>query len=89
MGCDSLDLEIAGITLKQCNEEFRDIYDAIKDRDPNMSLSVLKKVKSSTAWVFHRDEREKSTQRLSRARATLPLAISTLYGYISDSMNLV
>ncbi|KAF2100603.1 hypothetical protein NA57DRAFT_74205 [Rhizodiscina lignyota] len=70
---DELNLEIVGATLKQCNAEFSDIYDAIKDKEVKQSLSFLKRLGSSSSWVFDEDEREKSTQRLNRARQTLLL----------------
>lgn len=81
---EEINLELVGVTLKQCNVELRDIYDAVSDKDAKLSLSFLKKMKSSSSWVLDSDEREKSTQRLSRARDTLALAISTSLGYANN-----
>jgi hypothetical protein len=78
---DEVNLEIIGVTLKQCNAEFWDIYDTIKDKKANQSLSVLRKLGSSSSWVFDTDERERSIRRLGQARETLILAISTISGY--------
>lgn len=81
---DALTLEIVEITLKQTETEFQDIYDAIKKQDGKLSYSILKKLGSSSAWVFDRDEREKSTQRITRARANLETALSSMHGYVHD-----
>ncbi|KAL9096699.1 MAG: hypothetical protein Q9165_001187 [Trypethelium subeluteriae] len=78
---DELNLELVGVTLKQCNAELWDIYDAIKDKDAKQSLSFLRRLGSSSSWVFDRDERVKSTERLNRARDTLTVAISTSLGH--------
>jgi hypothetical protein len=79
---DALTLEIVEITLKQCESEFRDIHDAIKTQEEKLSLSTLRKLGSSASWVFDSDERDKSTQRLSRARAALEMALSSINRYV-------
>lgn len=78
---DDVNLDIVGVTLEQCNVEFRDIYDTIKDKNPHQYHSIFRKFKDSSSWVFDADERERSTQRLSRARETLALAMSTISRY--------
>ncbi|KAF2816868.1 uncharacterized protein BDZ99DRAFT_469952 [Mytilinidion resinicola] len=75
---DGIKLKIIEMTLKQCEAEFRDIYDAIKTQDEKLSLSTLKKLGSSSSWVFDCDERERSTKRLSRARESLTIAFSSV-----------
>jgi hypothetical protein len=81
---DALTLEIVEITLKQCETEFQDIHDAIKIQDEKLSYSMLKKLGSSSAWVFNSDERDKSTQRLSRARANLETALHSTQEYAHE-----
>ena len=75
---DAITLEIVEITLKQCESEFRDIHDAIRTQRKGLSLPILRKLGSSSCWVFDSGERDKSTQRLSRARAALEMALSTI-----------
>ncbi|KAF2971992.1 hypothetical protein GQX73_g1638 [Xylaria multiplex] len=89
---DELNLELVGVTLKQCNAELWDIYDAVKDKDAKQSLSFLTRLGSSSSWVFNKEERVKSTERLNRARDTLTVVISTSLGrqniVIRDEMHL-
>lgn len=77
---DELHLDLVGVTLKQCNAELWDIYDAVKEKDSKQRLPLSKRLGSSSSWVLDRDERIKSTERLSRARDTL--AIQTSLGYV-------
>jgi hypothetical protein len=49
-----------------------------------LSYSMLKKLGSSSAWDFNSDERDKSTQRLSRARANLETALHSTQGYAHE-----
>ena len=86
---DALTLEIVEITLKQCESEFRDIHDAIRTQKKALLLSVFRRLASSSCWVFDSDERDKSTQRLSRARAALELALSTVNRYTIIFVTLV
>ena len=79
---DALTLEIVEITLKQSETEFQDIYNAIKAQDEKLSYSILTKLGSSSAWVFNSGERDKSTQRISRARANLETALYSMQGYV-------
>jgi hypothetical protein len=79
---DALKLEIVEIALKQCESEFRDIQDAIKPREESPSLSPLRKFGSSSSWIFDSVGRDKSTFRMSRARAALETALTTINRYV-------
>lgn len=81
---DALKLEIVEITLRQCETEFQDIYDAIKKQNQELSYSTLAKLGTSSAWFFDSDERDKSIQRIIRARANLETALSNMHGYVPE-----